>query len=526
MTTTMRKTMTTTIFNCTVHDGTGALPFTADIGLDGDRIVDIGDLRRAEADSTIDAAGAIVCPGFIDVHTHSDAYILLEPAAPSKLYQGVTTEIAGNCGASCAPLYGDARMPSDWTVHTYPGPWRTVAEYRALVEQIVPGPNMALLVGHNTLRAGVTGYADRPASAEEIRLMVCRLEQALDEGACGLSTGLVYTPGRYAETGEITVLAAATAARGGIYTSHMRSETSRLIEALDETLDIGRHTGIRVQVSHLKAAGRKNWPLLETAIERIRSAQAEGLDVAADRYPYTSSCTDLDIIFPGWASAGGLQAVLARLRDPAERSRLREELIRDHDDAYWETITVGSTAHRGNLQYQGQPLTAVAATMKVHPADAALTLADTDELRTAAFFHGMSEDGMLRVLEQPWVMIGSDASLRATTGPLSHDWPHPRAYGSFPRFLRMALDGKTVPLPEAIRKMTSLPARTFRLADRGEIRKGFAADLLVIDPLTLCERTSYARPHVLAEGIRHVFVNGVHTLRDGTITGHRGGRFL
>jgi len=525
--TTMRMTMTTTtIINGTVLDGTGAPPFAADVGLDGDRIADIGDLRHSQADNTIDAAGAIVCPGFIDVHTHSDAYILLEPAAPSKLYQGVTSEVAGNCGASCAPLYGDARMPSDWTVHSYPGAWRTVAEYRRLLDQVVPGLNISLLAGHNTLRAGVLGYADRPATPDEIALMTRRLEQALDEGACGLSTGLVYTPGRYAETAEVTALAAATAARGGIYTSHMRSETSRLLEALDETLDIGRHTGIRVQVSHLKAAGKKNWPLLETALDRIHAAQADGLDVAADRYPYTSSCTDLDIIFPGWAAAGGRDAVLARLRDPADRARLREELISDHDDAYWETITIGSTAHPDNIRFQGQPLTAIADTLGMHPADAVLFLAETDELRTAAFFHGMSEDGMFRVLEQPWVMIGSDASLRAPTGPLSHDWPHPRAYGTFPRFLRMALDGRTVPLPEAIRKMTSLPARTFNLARRGELRKGFAADILVIDPQHLRENTSYTDPHRLADGIRHVFVNGTHTLCNGTITGHRGGRFL
>jgi N-acyl-D-amino-acid deacylase len=306
----------------------------------------------------------------------------------------------------------------------------------------------------------------------------------------------------------------------------MRSETSRLIEAIDETLEIGRRTGIRVQVSHLKASGRKNWHLLEPALERIRAAQAAGLDIAADRYPYTSSCTDLDIIFPGWAAAGGPVAVLERLRDPAAHQRLREELIADHDEAYWQTITIGSTAHPDNLRFQGQPLTAVAEALGVHPAEAVLILAETDEGRTAAFFHGMSEENMHRVLAQPWVMLGSDASLRSPTGPLSHDWPHPRAYGTFPRFLRMALDGRTVPLPEAIRKMTSLPARTFNLADRGELRKNAAADILVIDPKTLRENTTFARPHVLAEGIRHVFVNGVHTLREGNITGHRGGRFL
>ncbi len=518
--------MTTLIRNGLVHDGTGAAPVQADIAITGERIRAIGDLGPLAADHVIDAAGGLVCPGFIDVHTHSDAYILLEPAAPSKLYQGVTTEIGGNCGASGAPLYGEARMPSDWTVHSYPGSWRSVADYRALVDQGAPAPNVALLAGHNTLRAGVMGYADRAATPDEIRQMVRHLEQALDEGACGLSTGLVYTPGRYAETAELVALATATAARGGVYTSHMRSETSRLIEALDETLEIGRKTGIRVQVSHLKASGKKNWHLLEPAIERIHAARAAGLDVAADRYPYTSSCTDLDIIFPGWAAAGGPAAVHDRLRDLATRQRLRDELMADHDEAYWQTITIGSTAHPDNRRFQGQPLLAVAAALGVHPAEAVLILAETDEGRTAAFFHGMSEENMHRVLAQPWVMLGSDASLRAPTGPLSHDWPHPRAYGTFPRFLRMALDGQTVPLPEAIRKMTSLPARTFNLTDRGELRQNAAADILVIDPHALRENTTFAQPHALADGIRHVFVNGVHTLREGTLTGRRGGRFL
>jgi N-acyl-D-amino-acid deacylase len=517
---------TTIIRNGTLYDGTGNPPLNADLAIHEERISAIGDLKAMHADTILDATGCIVCPGFIDVHTHSDAYILLEPAAPSKTFQGITTEIGGNCGSSCAPLYDAARMPSDWMAHRYPGAWKTVADYRALVDQVGPIPNVALLVGHNTLRAGVTGYADRQATPDEIALMVTRLEQALEEGARGLSTGLVYTPGRYADSEEIITLAKATAARKGLYTSHMRSETSRLIEALDETLNIGRQAGIRVQVSHLKASGKKNWHLLDDALQRIEAAQQEGLHVAADRYPYISSCTDLDIIFPGWAAAGGPEGVVNRLRDPILRKRLREELIADHDADYWETITIGSTAHPDNHRFQGHPLMDVADALGVHPAEAVLMLVETDEARTAAFFHGMNEANMKRVLAQPWVMLGSDASLRAPTGPLSHDWPHPRAYGTFPRFLRMAIDGETVPLPDAIRKMTALPARTFNLHDRGALRKGAAADVLVIDPNTLKDVTSFAQPHALATGIRHLFVNGVHCLSDGELTGQRGGRFL
>ncbi len=514
------------IVNGILLDGTGAPARSADLAIAGDRIADIGNLSRAEAAQTLDATGCLVCPGFIDVHTHSDAYILIEPVAPSKLYQGVTTEIGGNCGCSGAPLLGEARLPSDWAIHTYPGAWRTVADYRAQVEQVVPGPNIALLAGHNTLRAGVTGYAARAATPGEIAIMVRNLEQALDEGACGLSTGLVYTPGRYADAVEINALVTATARHGRICASHMRSETGRLLEALDETLGFGLRTGVRVQISHLKTAGPRNWHLLEPALDRIHAAQARGVEVTADRYPYTASCTDLDIIFPDWAAGGGHDAVLERLRDPAQRGRLRDELIQTRDDVYWQSITVGSTAHPGNHRFQGQPLTAVATVMNVHPAEAVLALTETDGLRTSAFFHGMSEANMHRILALPFVMPASDASLRAPAGPLSHDWPHPRAYGTFPRFLRLALDGRTVPLPEAIRKMTTLPARTFNLTGRGELRTGYAADIVVLDPRALRDCADYPRPHALAEGIRHVLVNGVHTLTPAGITGHRGGRFL
>ncbi len=514
------------ILNGTIHDGSGGTPFEADLAIENGKIRAIGALEALEADETIDATGCIVSPGFIDVHTHSDAYILLEPEAPSKVHQGVTTEVVGNCGASAAPLLGESRLPSDWTAHTYPGKWSTVASYRALLEEVVPGVNIALLAGHNTIRAGVMGYAPRVATQEECQLMVYRLEQAMEEGACGLSTGLVYNPGRFAATSEVNALAAVAAARHGIYASHMRSESSKLLQAIDETLGFGRATGVRVQISHLKAYGQANWGLLEPAIERIQAAQAEGMCVFADRYPYTASCTDLDIIFPSWAVAGGPDAMLARLRDEVQRKRLLQDLQDGHDDAYWRSITIGSTVHPENRDFTGQPLWEVAESLALHPAEAALLVAERDELRTAAFFHGMCEKNLLRVLAEPYVMIGSDASLRAPEGPLSHDWPHPRAYGTFPRFLRMALDGNTVPLPEAIRKMTALPAEAFRLKQRGLLLEGYAADVVVFDPNQVRDQSAFDRPHALPDGIRHVFVNGVAAVRDGRPTHLRKGRFL
>ena len=518
-------TMRLKITNGCILDGTGADGFCADLLIEHDLITAVEADSPLPADEVLDAQGYYVCPGFIDVHTHSDAYILIEPDAPSKLHQGVTTEIVGNCGASCAPLYGASRMPSDWTVHTYPGSWQTVAEYRALLQQVNPGLNIVFLVGHNTLRAGVMGYEPRGATIDEVRLMAKRLEQAIAEGASGLSTGLVYNPGRFAASQEVEQLVKVVAERQGIYTSHMRSESSKLLEAIDETLAYGKASGARILISHLKAYGQPNWHLLEPALERIQNAQQSGLEVCADRYPYTASCTDLDIIFPDWAVAGGPDVMLERLRTPAESKRLTEEL-KQKPETYWTYITIGSTVHPENKPYAGTPLVEVAKDLGLHPAEAALQIAERDDLRTAAFFHGMDPGNMQRVLAQPYVMIGSDASLRAPTGPLSHDWPHPRAYGSFPRFLRMALDGQTVALPEAIRKMTSLPADTFRLDKRGRIRAGNIADIVVFNPDTIRDQSAFDRPHALATGIEHVIVNGTLTLRNGHRTNQRNGQFL
>jgi N-acyl-D-amino-acid deacylase len=483
-------------------------------------------LSRAEAKATIDAAGRCVAPGFIDVHSHSDAYLILEPSAPSKIYQGVTTEIVGNCGASAAPKVGGYDMPSDWRAQKYPRPWSTVAEYRSVLEEAKPGLNLVLLIGHNAVRAGVMGYEARAARPDEVRAMAKLLDQALEEGGAGLSTGLVYQPGMFAEREEIVELAKVAAKRNRIYTSHMRSEGARLHEAIDETLDVGRRAGIRVQVSHLKTSGRRNWHLLDGALDRIRKAREEGLEVASDRYPYTASCTDLDVILPDWASGGGRDAVMERLRDPATRSKIREAILKTRDDQYWPTVMIGSTWHPDNARFQGEKLPDIAKALGLAPVDAALHLMETDELRSTAIFFGMSEENMWRILAEPYVMIGSDGSLRSPTGVLSTDHPHPRAYGSFPRFIRASLEGKTVPLPEAIRKMTSLAAEQFRLKDRGVIAPGKLADVVVFDTERVNEKSTFVKPHQLSEGIDTVIVNGVVTLRDGKYTGDRGGRFL
>ena len=509
-----------------VVDGTGAPPVLCDVGIRGDQIEDVGELSSCPAGIRIDAAGACVCPGFIDTHSHSDAYLLIEPSAPSKIHQGITTEVVGNCGASAAPLTGDYHMPSDWRDKSYPGTWSSVADYRALLEKVQPAPNVVLLIGHNTLRVGVAGYENRKVTDEELRQMIRLLERSLDEGGRGLSTGLIYPPGMFAPADEILRLATVAARHGGIYTSHMRNEGGRVIEAIQEAVAIGREAGIRVQISHLKTSGRGNWNLIDHVLGTVRKAREDGVDAAADRYPYVFSSTDLDVVFPGWAQEGGPQAILKRLRNPADRARLRDDTRRSRPDEAWATIIIGSTRHPDNTRFRGLALTEVARQLGVESVEAVLHLVETDEVGTGAFFGGMSEDNLMKILAEPYVMIGTDASLRSPEGPLSHDYPHPRAYGSVPRFLRMALDGKTVAVAEAVRKMTSLPAGHFRLAGRGVLAKGMKADIVIFDPAGVRDKASYAAPHQLSEGIQHVLVNGVLTLSQGRLTGDRGGRFL
>jgi N-acyl-D-amino-acid deacylase len=514
------------IRNAQIIDGSGKQPFSGDLAVQGDRIADIGDLPRADARTVINANGACLSPGFIDVHSHSDTYLLIEPSSPSKTTQGISTEVVGNCGASGAPIHPPARMPSDWADKKYPAHWNSVAEYRKVLEQVKPAPNVVLLAGHNTLRGGVAGYENRMMTPEELHLARQRLRAALSEGASGFSTGLIYPPGMFAPREEIIELCKVVAEAGGIYTSHMRSEGSGLLAAIEEAIDIGRKSGVRVEISHLKTSGRKNWPLLDNALSLIRQARKQGQDIAADRYPYNFSSTNMDSVLPAWAQEGTREDVLARLKSPSSRQRILDALSENRSPAEWARVSIGSTFQPEALQFRGRPVTELAGMLKVPPAEAVLHLLEQDSLRTSAFFFGMSEENMLAILSEPYVMVGCDASLRAPEGPLGQDYPHPRAYGTFPRFLRMVLDGKLLSLPEAVRKITSLPAEHFRLKNRGVIRKNACADLVVFDPAVIRDQATCASPHQFSTGILHLIVNGVPTLQDGKLTGIRGGRFL
>jgi N-acyl-D-amino-acid deacylase len=509
------------IMNGTILDGSLKPATHCDLGINNNIITKMGELSGSEADKTIDATGLTVCPGFIDAHSHSDTYLLLEPSAASKVYQGITTEICGNCGASAAPLNGNYKMPSDWLDKEYSKPWKTVADYRERYAEAQPAINVALLIGHNTLHAGICGYEPRAATPDEMKIMFQTLEQAFDEGAIGLSSGLAYPPGSAVPREEIIELCKVTAKHGGLYTTHMRSESDGLLEAIDEAIDIAERSGARLQVSHLKASGSDNWKKLEAALTKIRDAKLR-MEIGSDRYPYTAGCTDLDIVLPQWATYGGRDAILERLRDSKVRNKIRNELL-DNPDDHWDNVMVGSTQFEA---FKGKYLPDVAEALKMNPVDAVLHLIDEDDLKTGGIFFSMSDENMWRVLAEPYVSLGSDGSMRAPWGPLSHDHPHPRAYGSHTKFLRASLDGRTVPLPEAIYKMTGLPAAQFNLPKRGMLKEGYAADILVFDPARIQEKTTYADPHQLSEGMIHVIVNGFHTLENGKHTAHRGGTFL
>ncbi len=510
----------------TLFDGSGSDGIIAEVAIRSGRIAAVGGLATATAKVELDATGLVVCPGFIDAHSHSDAYLLVEPTAPSKVFQGVTTEVIGNCGASAAPHYGDHRFPGDWASQSYAAEWRSMGEYRALLEGGGIGVNVAMLAGHSNIRSSVMGYAERVASDDELDSMTYLLEESLDAGAIGFSTGLLYTPGRWADKREVESLCRVTARRGGIYTSHMRSESVALLESIDEVIGLGRSTGVRCQISHIKASGRANWHKAEDAVAAVESARREGVVVSADRYPYTAAGTELDVIFPDWAASGGRDIILKRLDSPRESACIADALNRERSGDYWSTVMIGATFSEENRSFRGVTVEDAASALGMNCGEAVVEILRRDRLMTGAFFFGMDEKNMFRFLSSPWVMIGSDASIRSTAGPLSNDYPHPRAYGTFARALRMSLDGANVSLTEMIRKMTSLPADTFGIKGRGRIGVGRYADICLFDPVEIRDIASYRDPHRFSEGVRHLFVNGIRVISDGALTGTRPGEVI
>jgi N-acyl-D-amino-acid deacylase len=496
----------------TVFDGTGSPGRALDLGISGDTIAALGTISPEQARNVIDARGLCVAPGFIDIHTHSDGDILEYPDDESRVFQGVTTEVTGNCGGSAAPSER----------------WSDVAAYFRALEQHQIATNQVLLLGQGTLRRAVAGLENRPLTPSELERVLRMLEQGLEQGALGLSSGLEYTPGRYTSTEELIELAKVLGRRGKLYASHIRNEEAGLLESIDEALRIGREGGARVQVSHLKAAGKPNWPKQGVAIEKIEQARAAGLDVLADVYPYTAYSTGLTIFLSDATREGGADAMLARFSDRAQRDRIRAELAPRiaSDPGGYELIVISSTGSE-KKDVVGKDLAAIAKERQIEPGEALLQLLEEGKTEVGFVGHAMSEENVVRVLTHPLVMVGSDGYAMAPRGAALLKKPHPRSYGTFARVLQKYVrEDRCLDLPSAIHKMSGMPASQLRLADRGRIAKGLKADLVVFDAARVKDESSFDDPQRLATGFAHVLVNGVAVIADGRATGARPGRAL
>lgn len=512
-----------------VFDGTGAEGRVADVGIKGDRIAAVGDLADATVRERIDASGLAVAPGFIDAHTHSDLPALLAPLAENRLHAGVTTEIAGNCGFSAAPLA--AGQGKQFLDH-YEGlnvSWTSMGEYFDVLEKAGSSVNRAFLVGFGNIRRTATGGdLDRAPSSAEMAAMRELLEREVAAGAIGMSSGLIYPPGCYATKEEIAEVASAVAGRGLVYATHIRSEGDALFEALDEAAYIAREGGLFLHVSHLKVNNRRNWskhPLLRDWW-RKRGSFCER--VTADRYPYCAGHTGLDSVLPAWTYVGGPQEELKRLRDDATWEKIREEIVADHpDESDWDSVGVGTITNLENKRFEGMRISAIARVMGLDPVDAIRALLVGDETKTMAIFFSMDEESMREVFTWEGVVVGSDSSSRSHEGPTSVGFPHPRAYGTTGRVFReLVREWKALSLPEAIRRMTSDTAAIFGLDGRGVIERGACADLVVFDPAAVSDRATYESPAEYTVGVRDVFVNGKPVLSAGEVTGRKPGRVL
>jgi N-acyl-D-amino-acid deacylase len=517
------------IINGSIIDGSGAEAVRANIGVKGDRIVHIG-ADAIPAAHVIDAAGLMVSPGFIDTHTHSEFTLMADGRAQGRLAQGVTTEINGNCGISAAPLLGEAaeRREADQKEFGVTERWSTFGEYFDMLEAKGIGLNSAFLCGHGNIRASVMGYSSADPSPDEMERMKGLFLDALREGAKGLSTGLIYPPGVYSGTEEIIELAKVAVEHdiSAIYTTHMRSEGAGLIESIEEALRIGRESGIAVHISHIKTSGEDHWNKIDRAVSLIEEARASGMRVTCDRYPYIASSTDLDTVIPAWAYEGGTQEELRRLRDPAIRAEILSGL-RSRPERYWKGIYISSVVRPENSWMEGENIFDIAAKRGGGPAEVALDIIISEETRAGAIFFSMCEENLRRFLALPYAMIGSDSSVRSFSGNTCAGKPHPRGFGSFPRFIgRYVRDEGIMGLPEAIRRLTSLPAEVFGLENRGLLKNGYYADIVVFDYDKISDRASFGDPFRTPDGIGHVFVNGGLAYSGGCFSEKLNGRII
>lgn len=511
-----------------IIDGTGSPWYAGDIGIRDGRIAAIGDLSQAHGKQEIDAAGRVVAPGFIDMLGQSETTMLVDPHVPSKIFQGITTEITGE-GDSVGPQTDAtlAQMKPECDHYGIACDWHTMAEYFARLQKQGMGINLGTYVGATQVRRVVIGDDDRAATPEELAKMKELVAEAMREGAMGISSALEYPPAPYASTEELIALASASAEYGGIYATHMRNEGDGEMAALEETERIAREAHTGVEIFHLKTAGRPNWGKMPQVVAFIDKARSEGLDITADTYAYTAWENGLAAYTPPWAHNGGTDKLLARLQDPKTRARIRKDMetpTKEWDNEWQEVagpegIMVASVDNPDLMNLQGKTIAEIAKMWHEEPINAIFDLLIKDKVRTDVVTFGMSEPDVKLALKQPWVSVDNDASGASPTGILGQDHPHPRAYGTFPRILRKYVrEEHLLTLPDAIRKFSALAAQREHLADRGVLKDGMWADVVVFDPATVKDMSTYEKPNQLAVGMDYVLVNGVPVIADGKMT--------
>jgi dihydroorotase/N-acyl-D-amino-acid deacylase len=524
------------ITNGHIVDGTGSPWYSGDVGIRDGRIAAIGNLSAAARKRMIDAGGKVVAPGFIDMLGQSEVTILVDPRLPSKIYQGITTEITGE-GGSAAPLT-KVIVEADRPVYAHykiDADWQTFRQYFARLEKQGMGINLASYVGATQVRRVVLGDADVQPTPEQLEKMKALVREAMHDGAVGLSTSLEYAPAPYAKTEEIIALAAEASKFGGIYATHMRNESDTVLEAIDEALRIGREAHIPVEIWHIKVAGKNNWGHMPEVVAKINQARAQGSDVSANTYAYTAWFNSMSAFVPPWAHDGGDAKLVERLKDPAIRARIRKEMGAPSGswDNEWqeipgpEAVMISVVQNPELRKFQGKRLSEVAQTMHEDAMDALFDLLIEDKGFTECAVFGMSEPDVALALEQPWVSIDNDSSGTSPEGILGEEHPHPRAYGTFPRILRKYVrEEKKLTLEEAIRKFSALPAQRMRLTDRGVLKQGMWADVVVFDPEKVRDLATFDDPNRLSEGMEIVLVNGTPVIESGKMTGALPGKVL
>ncbi|MCE5209089.1 MAG: D-aminoacylase [Chloroflexi bacterium] len=515
--------------NGILYDGKGGPPVEGDVAIVGQKIAAVGHLGQASARQEIDVKGLAVTPGFINVMSWANISLIVDGKSQSDIRQGVTLEILGE-GTSEGPMTGkmkQERIERQGDIK-YDIPWNTLGEYFDYMEKRGIATNIGSYLGAATLRINAIGYNDRPATPAEMEHMRRLARQTMEEGALGISSALIYPPGSYADTAELIELAKVVAEYGGIYISHIRNEGNSVLSALDELITIAREAKIGAEIYHLKATGRKNWSKMEEVIARVNAARAEGLQITADMYTYPASATGLGATMPDWIQDGGFAAWIQRLKDPETRTRLYREMTTETDE--WESSLMGAGGAQGVLLRSfkserlkpliGKTLAEVSAMRGTEPAYTIMDLIVEDNFNVGGVYFTMTEDNLVKQLKQPWVCIGSDSESQAPEGVFLKSGVHPRAYGTFSRFLaKYVRDEKVLSLEEAVRRITSFPAEVRKIKERGQLKAGFFADIAVFDPAKVQDHATFAAPHQYSTGMVHVFVNGTQVLKNGEHTG-------